>query len=133
MLVAVLGVAEGEAAVDLQGLAAFVSAVGLDECVVDALGFEPGEQEVPELVGADGVGEPGGLGVAGDRACATLSNTVTGPGRITCAEIKYSHASLNNNVGESCSIARANRNSSNSLNSNDVGTRHPRYRATSRR
>jgi hypothetical protein len=45
-----------------------------------------------------------GAGV-GDR-----STTVTGPGRITRAEIKYSHASRNNSVGESCSIARASRN-----------------------
>ena len=67
------------------------------------------------------------------RACATRSSTVTGPGRITCAEIKYSHASRNSNVGESCSIARASRNSSSSFNSSDVGARHPRYRATSRR
>ena len=62
-----LRVGEGEAAVDLERLAAFVSAVGLDEGVVDALGLEPGEQEVPELVGADGVGEPGGVGVAGEH------------------------------------------------------------------
>ena len=49
LLIAVLGVAEGEAAVDFQGLAAGVTAVGLDECVVDALALEPGEQEVPQL------------------------------------------------------------------------------------
>ena len=62
-----LGVGEGEAAVDLQGLAAGVAAVGLDEGVVDALGLEPGEQEVPESVGRHGVGEPGGGGVAGEQ------------------------------------------------------------------
>src|SRR5512142_1958663 len=36
LVVAVLGVGEGEAAVDLEGLAAGVPAVGLDEGVVDA-------------------------------------------------------------------------------------------------
>jgi hypothetical protein len=36
--------------------------------------------------------------------------TVTGPGRITRAEIRYSHASRNNSRGESCSNARADRN-----------------------
>jgi hypothetical protein len=51
---------------DLEGLSALVSAVGLDESVVDALGLEPGEQEVPELVRADGVGEAGG-GVAAEH------------------------------------------------------------------
>src|SRR5512142_1936102 len=67
LVVAVLGVGEGEAAVDLEGLAAGVPAVGLDEGVVDALGFQPGEQEVPQLVGGDGFGEPGRGGVAGEQ------------------------------------------------------------------
>ena len=35
MVVVLLGVGEGEPAVDLEGLSAFVSAVGLDEGVVD--------------------------------------------------------------------------------------------------
>jgi hypothetical protein len=70
---------------------------------------------------------------ASARACATRSTTVTGPGRITRAEIRYSHPSRNSSVGESCSIARASRNSSSSLSSSVVGSRHPRYFATSRR
>jgi hypothetical protein len=36
----------------LEALPAGVPAVGLDEGVVDALGLEPGEQEVPQPVGA---------------------------------------------------------------------------------
>ena len=67
------------------------------------------------------------------RACATRFTTVTGPGRITRAEIKYSHASRNSNVGESCSIARASRNSSSSFSSSSPAGRHRRYRVTSRR
>jgi hypothetical protein len=70
---------------------------------------------------------------ASSRACATRSTTVTGPGRITRAEIRYSHASRNSSSGESCSIARASRNSSSSFNSSVVGARQPRYRATKRR
>nr|WP_203415970.1 hypothetical protein [Arthrobacter ulcerisalmonis] len=70
---------------------------------------------------------------ASSRACATRFTTVTGPGRSTRAEIRYSHPSRNNNVGESCSNARASRNSSSSLNSIVVGSRHPRYFATNRR
>jgi hypothetical protein len=37
------------------------------------------------------------------------------PGRITFADIRYSRARLNNNVGESCSIARSRRNCSSSF------------------
>ncbi len=70
---------------------------------------------------------------ASSRACATRSTTVTGPGRITLAEIRYSHANRNSNSGESCSNARASRNSSSSFNSSDPAARHPRYRAASRR
>jgi hypothetical protein len=36
---------------DLQGLASGAAAVGPDERVVDALGLEPGEQEVAQRVG----------------------------------------------------------------------------------
>lgn len=36
---------------------------------------------------------------ASSRACATRSTTVTGPGRITRAEIRYSHASRNSSSG----------------------------------
>ena len=39
VVVALLGVGEGEAGVDLQGLTGGVAAVGLDEGVVDALGL----------------------------------------------------------------------------------------------
>jgi hypothetical protein len=49
-VVAGLGVGQGEAAVDLQRGAGGVAGVGLDEGIVDALGFEPGEQEMPEPV-----------------------------------------------------------------------------------
>ena len=45
-----LGVGEGDPGVDLQRLAAGVAAVGLDEGVVDALGFEPGEEELAQPV-----------------------------------------------------------------------------------
>ena len=49
-------------------------------------------------------------------------------------EIRYSHASRNSSFGESCSIARANRNSSSSFHSTARPTaRQPRYWATSRR
>jgi hypothetical protein len=51
VVVAGLGVGEGEAAVDLQAGAGGVAGVGLDVGVVDAVGFEPGEQEVSEPVG----------------------------------------------------------------------------------
>jgi hypothetical protein len=61
-----LGVSEGEAGVDLQGLAGGVAAVGLDERVVDALGLEPGEQEVAQRVRADRGGDARGLGVPGE-------------------------------------------------------------------
>ena len=47
-------------------LAGGVAAVALDERVVDALGLEPGEQEVAEGVRADRGGEASGLGVAGE-------------------------------------------------------------------
>ena len=40
LVVAVLGVGEGDAGVDLQGLAVGVAAVGLDKGVVDPLGLE---------------------------------------------------------------------------------------------
>jgi hypothetical protein len=39
VVVALLGVGQGEAGVDLQGLAGGVATVGLDERVVDALGL----------------------------------------------------------------------------------------------
>jgi hypothetical protein len=48
--------------------------------------------------------------------------TVAGPGRITRTEIRYLQAG----VGESCSNARASRNSSNSLTSSVVGSGYPR-------
>jgi hypothetical protein len=47
-------------------LAAFVAGVELNEGVVDALGLQPGEEEVAEFVGADRGGDAGGLGVAGE-------------------------------------------------------------------
>jgi len=45
-----LGAGQGEAGVDLQGLAGGVAAAGLER-VVDALGLEPGKQEVAQRVG----------------------------------------------------------------------------------
>ena len=75
-----------------------------------------------------------GLRPAPARGRARPARTsVTGPGRITRAEIRYSHASRNNNVGESCSIARASRNSSSSFSSIAPAARQPRYCAASRR
>jgi len=44
-----------------------VAAVGLDQGVVDALGLEPGEQEVPQPVGRHVVRQPGGVRVAGEQ------------------------------------------------------------------
>lgn len=67
MVVAGLGVREGEAAVDLERLPADVAAVGLDECVVYALGFEPREQEVPQPVGRHVMRQPGIGGVASEQ------------------------------------------------------------------
>ena len=58
LIVGRLGVGEGESAVDLERLAAGVAAVGPDEGVVDALGLEPGEQEVPQPVGRHIVRQP---------------------------------------------------------------------------
>jgi hypothetical protein len=47
---------------------------GLDERVVDALGLEPGEQEVAQCVGADRGGDARGLGVPGqDLADAAVA------------------------------------------------------------
>jgi hypothetical protein len=66
VVVALLGVGQGETGVDVQGLAGGVAAVGLDERVVDALGLEPCEQEVAEGVRADRGGDARGLGVPGE-------------------------------------------------------------------
>ena len=65
-VVGVLGVGEGESAVDLQGGAGGVARVGLDEGVVDALGL-PGEQEVPEPVWRHVVRQSGLGGVSGEH------------------------------------------------------------------
>src|SRR5664280_2591590 len=72
-LVGVLGVAERHPGVDLQRGAGRVSGVGLDQGVVDALGFEPGEQEVPEPVRCHVVWEPGRGGVAGEQRADAAS------------------------------------------------------------
>lgn len=53
--------------------------------------------------------------VAVSRAVATISSRLTTPGRTVRFAIRYSQARLNNVVGESCSIARPSRNSSNSF------------------
>jgi hypothetical protein len=72
VVVALLGVGQGEAGVDLQELADGVTAVGLDERVIDAY-FKPREQEVAEGVRADRGGDDRGPGVAGeDLADATV-------------------------------------------------------------
>ena len=52
---------------------------------------------------------------ARSRAAATRSRMLTTPGRTRRDENRYSHASRNSSFGESCSIARANRNSSRSF------------------
>jgi len=62
----VLCVGERDPGVDLERLAGGVPGVGLDQGVVDALGLEPGEEEVPEAVGADRPGDAGDGGVAGE-------------------------------------------------------------------
>ena len=53
--------------------------------------------------------------VAVVRAVATIWVKVTTPGRTVRVAIRYSHARLNNVLGESCSIARPIRNCSSSL------------------
>jgi hypothetical protein len=63
---------------------------------------------------------------AAARAAATRSSSTTTPGRITFAELRYSHASRNSSDGASCSIPRASRNSSSSLSSNALAGRQPR-------
>jgi hypothetical protein len=64
---------------------------------------------------------------------ATRSRMRTTPGRTTRDEIRYSQASRNSTVGESCSIARANRNSSSSFRSMLSIARQPQYATISRR
>jgi hypothetical protein len=55
------------------------------------------------------------------------------PGRTSMDEDRYSHACRNSSFGESCSIARANKNSSRSFQRGPSTVRQPRYPATSRR
>ena len=43
-----LGIREGEAGVDLEGLAGLMPRVRLDQGVVDSLGLQPGEEEVDD-------------------------------------------------------------------------------------
>ena len=52
-----------------------MAVVGLDDCVVDAVGFWPGEEKMPEPVGCDVVLEAGGGRVAG-RQCPHSSSGV---------------------------------------------------------
>lgn len=54
--------------------------IGLDECVVDALGFQSGEEEVPELVGADVVLEAGFVCVAGENGTDSAGAVGLAPG-----------------------------------------------------
>lgn len=58
LVVALQGGGQGQVGVDLQRLPLLVAAVGLDMRVVDALGLQPGQQEVPEPMWADRVGDP---------------------------------------------------------------------------
>lgn len=58
MVVADLSVGEGEATVDLEGLTADVSALGLDRCVVDALDLEPGNRKCRSRCGGMLCGNP---------------------------------------------------------------------------
>ena len=55
------------------------------------------------------------------------------PGRTSMDEDRYSQACRNSSFGESCSIARANKNSSRSFQRGPSTVRQPRYPATSRR
>jgi hypothetical protein len=66
------------------------------------------------------------------RAVPTIFASVTAPGRITFALIRYSRARLNSSVGESCSIARSNKNCSSSFISRlpSAAVFHPRYLVT---
>ena len=104
-------------------------------------GFEPGQARAPEH-GVDGqqrvqLGPPvrGSSGAtraqvsvrARSRAVATRSRTFTTPGRTSRDDNRYSHACRNSSFGESCSIARANRNSSRSFHSPVSIDRQPAY------
>lgn len=62
---------------------------------------------------------------ARSRAAATCSSSSTTPGRATRSEIKYSHTDPSSTFGESCSIARAMRNSSSCFHSGAPTNRHP--------
>ena len=70
---------------------------------------------------------------AAARAAATRSSNVTTPGRTTFELRRCSQANRNSSDGESCSIARASRNSSSSLPASIPAVCHPAYRNTSRR
>jgi hypothetical protein len=63
---------------------------------------------------------------ARSRAAATRSRTFTTPGRTSRDDDRYSHACRNSSFGESCSIARANRNSSRSFHRAASTCRQPR-------
>ena len=63
---------------------------------------------------------------ARSRAVATRSRIFTTPGRTSRDDDRYSHAWRNSSFGESCSIARANRNSSRSFQRGGSTCRQPR-------
>ncbi len=71
--------------------------------------------------------------VAPVRASPTILASTVGPGRTTCADIRYSRARLNSNVELSCSIALSSRNWVSSFNAWLPGAVvfQPRYLTTS--
>lgn len=91
------------------------------ELATDAGVFSPGRLD------------PGTRLLLDSRAAATRSRIFTTPGRTSRDEDRYSQACRNSSFGESCSISRANRNSSSSFQRGPSTVRHPRYPAISRR
>ena len=57
LIVCSLGFCKRKPRIDFERLAAFMSRIGLDECVVNPLLLEPGEKEVPPFVWGHGVGD----------------------------------------------------------------------------
>ncbi len=66
-----------------------MAAVGLNEGVVKALSFQPGEEEVSETVGGHVVGEPGFMGVAGQQSPHTPGGVRLFPARLELQRSRY--------------------------------------------
>jgi hypothetical protein len=64
LIVLLLCVGKRQFGVDLQRLPTLMAGVWLDEGIIDALLFEPGEQEMPPFVRRHGTGNPSRLCIA---------------------------------------------------------------------